>query len=99
LRGQYEPFNLTMIDIVKRDYGAKKAQELEAARKKPWAVEFQIADFPRPDGAHNIPFFNKLTLREEARNMESMGFTVRVGFISLARIEQSTAKPKRSKKG
>lgn len=94
---KYEPFDLAMIDIVRRDYGAKKALELEAARKKKWTVEFQIADFPRPDGAHNIPFFSKLTLREEARNMESMGFDVRVGFITLARIERSAPKPKQSK--
>jgi uncharacterized protein (TIGR04141 family) len=76
-----------MIDIVKRDYGAKKAQELESALKHRWAVEFQIADFPRRDGTHNIPFFSKLTLQEQARNIEAMGFDLRVGFIKLTRIK------------
>jgi uncharacterized protein (TIGR04141 family) len=51
-----------------------------------WTVEFQIADFPRPDGTHNIPFFSKLTLREEARDIEAMEFDVSVRFIKLTRV-------------
>ncbi len=31
-------------------------------------------------------FFSKLTLREEARAIEAMGFDVRVGFIKLSRV-------------
>jgi uncharacterized protein (TIGR04141 family) len=83
---QYEPFKAGMIDVVKRHYGAAEATELQTALKKRWTVEFQIADFPRSDGTNNIPFFSKLTLREEARNIEAMGFDVRVKFIKLARI-------------
>jgi hypothetical protein len=31
----------------------------EKALDKRWTIEFQIADFPRSDGTHNIPFFSK----------------------------------------
>jgi len=85
---QYEPFKSGVIDIVKQNSGDAKAMELAAALDKRWAVDFQIADFPRPDGTHNIPFFSKLTLREEARNIEAMGFDVQVNFIKLARINK-----------
>jgi uncharacterized protein (TIGR04141 family) len=83
---KYEPFRLKMVETVRLHYGAMKAQELEAALGKRWTVEFQIADFPRPDGTHNIPFFSKLTLRE------AMEFDVNVKFIKLTRITKpSTA--------
>ena len=64
---KYEPFKAKVIDMVSIHYGPTKARELEAALEERWTVEFQIADFPRLDGTHNIPFFSKLTLREEAR--------------------------------
>jgi len=48
-----------------------------------WTVEFQIADLPRANGEHNIPFFSKLTLKDEARRLAAMGFTVRIGFVTL----------------
>lgn len=84
---KYERFKPGVIAVVKKHYGSKKAQQLEAALnpRNRWTIEFQIADFPRPDGSHNIPFFSKLTLREEARNMEAMGFDVSVRFIKLTR--------------
>jgi uncharacterized protein (TIGR04141 family) len=82
---QYEPFKSGLIDAVKRHYGSKKAKELEGALADRWTVDFQIADFPRADGTHNIPFFSKLTLREEARKIEAMQFDVEVNFIKLTR--------------
>jgi uncharacterized protein (TIGR04141 family) len=93
---KYEPFRIKMIETVKQHYGAAKAKELEAALGKRWTVEFQIADFPRPDGAHNVPFFSKLTLREEARDIEAMEFDVRVRFIKLTRIIQAPPKTKKA---
>jgi len=85
---KYEPFKSGLVETVKKHYGAKKAQELQAAldSKKRWTVEFQIADFPRKNGKHSIPFFSKLTLQDEARNIEAMEFDVQVGFITLSRI-------------
>jgi hypothetical protein len=55
-----------MLKTIKKHYGPVKAGELEAALDNRWTVEFRIADFPRSDGTHNIPFFSKLTLRDEA---------------------------------
>ena len=80
-----EPFKAGVIEEVKKHYGAAKAKELEAALAKRWTVDFQIADFPRPDGSNNIPFFSKLTLRDEARDIQAMEFDVAVNFIKLAR--------------
>jgi uncharacterized protein (TIGR04141 family) len=80
-----------MIDVVKREHGAKAAREFASALKDRWTFEFQIADFSRRDGTHNIPFFSKLTLREEARNIESMDFDIRLAFITLQRIEASSS--------
>jgi uncharacterized protein (TIGR04141 family) len=82
---KYEAFRAGLVAVVRREYGDQLADELEAALRERWTVEFQIADFPREDGQHNIPFFSKLTLREEARNIEAMDFSVRVAFITLAR--------------
>jgi hypothetical protein len=62
-------------------------RELEAVvLGKHWTIEFQIADFPRPGDARNIPFSSNLTLREEACNIEAMEFNVSVRFIKLSRI-------------
>ena len=80
---KYEPFRAGIVAMVTKLYGTKKGKELETALKKRWTVEFQIADFPRKDGTFNIPFFSKLTLRDEARNIEAMGFDVSVRFIKL----------------
>jgi uncharacterized protein (TIGR04141 family) len=83
---KYESFRTGMIDTIKNLYGAETALALETALNARWTVDFQIADFPREDGNHNIPFFSKLTLRDEARTIEAMGFDVRLGFITLARV-------------
>jgi uncharacterized protein (TIGR04141 family) len=93
---KYEPFRAKLIEAVKRDYGPTKAKQFEAALDERWTIEFQIADFPRPDGKHNIPFFSKLTLREEARDIEAMEFNVAVKFIKLTRITQAVSKPKKA---
>jgi uncharacterized protein (TIGR04141 family) len=93
---KYEPFKIKLIEMVKQHYGAARARELETALGKRWTVEFQIADFPRADGTHNIPFFSKLTLREEARDIEAMEFDVSVRFIKLTRVTQTPPKTKKA---
>jgi uncharacterized protein (TIGR04141 family) len=55
---QYEPFKVELVETVKKHFGRTKANELEATFMKRWTVDFQIADFPRPDGTNNIPFFS-----------------------------------------
>ena len=83
---KYEPFRIGFVETVKRLYGTRRAKDLETALNERWTIEFQIADFPRPDGTNNIPFFSKLTLRDEARDIEAMEFKVSVRFIKLTRI-------------
>ena len=43
---KYEQFKTKMIETVKQNFGATKANELEKALKSKdqWTVEFQIAD-------------------------------------------------------
>lgn len=93
---RFEPVKIRLIELVEKLYGDKKAKELEAALKETWTVEFQIADFPRADGKHTIPFFSKLTLQEEASTIAAMGFKVRVGFITLLRAEKTAPAAKKA---
>jgi hypothetical protein len=90
---KYEPFKFKMIETVRHHFGAEKADALTAAlddrRGKRWTVEFQIADFPRPNGKHNIPFFSKLSLQDGTRDIRATQFDIRVRFIKLTRIKQA----------
>ena len=88
---KYEPFKIKLIESVRAHYGTAKATVLANALDdgKRWIVEFQIADFPRPNGAHNIPFFSKLSLQDEASDIQAMQFDVQVRFIKLQRIKQA----------
>ena len=80
---KYEPFKSALVAKVRHVHGSKRAQELQAALGNKWTVEFQIADHPRKSGEFNIPFFSKLSLRDEARSLEAMNFDVAVRFIRL----------------
>lgn len=85
-----EEFKAGVIATLKKHFGDVTAQEFDDSLKKnKWCVEYQIADFPRKDGKHNIPFFSKLTLKEEARAIKSMGFDIKLCFIKLQRIEDT----------
>jgi len=46
-----------------------------------WKIEFHIIDAPRSDGEFNIPFFSRITLRDEARTLKGMSFKVALKFI------------------
>ncbi|TYC48558.1 hypothetical protein FMN50_26195 [Rhodobacterales bacterium] len=46
-----------------------------------WKVEFHIIDAPRIDGSFKIPFFSRITLRDECRVLQGMGFQVAIRFI------------------
>lgn len=48
-----------------------------------WKIEFWIIDVPRADGNFNIPFFSKISLRDEARRLRAMGYDVAVKFIPI----------------
>jgi uncharacterized protein (TIGR04141 family) len=80
---KYKPYREAFVAKVRELYGDPIADELDDALDERWTVEFQIADRPRANGDFNIPFFSKLTLRDEARDMEAMQFDVAVRFIRL----------------
>lgn len=46
-----------------------------------WKVEFHIVDAPRNDGTFMIPFFSRITLRDEARTLRAMAYGVSLRFI------------------
>ena len=80
---KYKPYREAVVAKVRELYGDPIADELNGALDERWTVEFQIADRARPNGDFNIPFFSKLTLRDEARDMEAMQFDVALRFIRL----------------
>jgi uncharacterized protein (TIGR04141 family) len=81
---KYAPFRAAFVTKVRELYGGEAADALQASLDQKWTVEFQIADTPRRNSDFNIPFFSKLSLRDEARDMEAMQFDVAVKFIRLA---------------
>lgn len=73
-----------MIEKVRKTEGDAKANELKTAfgdAVNDWIVEFHIIDSPRADGSFTIPFFSRITLRDEARALKGMTFDVSVKFI------------------
>lgn len=47
-----------------------------------WTIEFRIADSPRADGNYDIPFFSKLSFKDEAMRIRTFGMNVLLGFIT-----------------
>lgn len=43
--------------------------------------EFRIVDHPRPSGEFRIPFFSRLSLRDEFQILKGMGFQAKLGFV------------------
>jgi uncharacterized protein (TIGR04141 family) len=73
------------IDLVEANYGAEIAARLRRAaddRARRWKIEFHIADTPRQDGTFRIPFFSRITLRDEVLRMRAMEYDVALRFIS-----------------
>jgi len=72
-------------DLVVDRAGPEAGDELDAVRVNPqlWKVEFVIADTPRANGAFNIPFFSKVSLRDEIRNIRAMQYDAGLRFIPL----------------
>lgn len=72
--------------LVRRECGEVQENALEAAIEdtdRRWTVEFHIADTPRANGEFNIPFFSKISLRDEAINLHAMQYDVVLRFIGL----------------
>lgn len=67
-------------------YGADAVQRVKSANENKaqrWKVEFVIADAPRATGNFDIPFFSKISLRDEAISLNAMTYDVAVKFIGL----------------
>jgi uncharacterized protein (TIGR04141 family) len=66
--------------------GRDASVKLSAAKQNTaikWTVMFVIADSPRTNGEFNIPFFSKISLRDELIGLNAMGYDVEVRFIGL----------------
>ncbi|MGL4960495.1 MAG: DUF6119 family protein [Inquilinus sp.] len=72
------------IKVVESKDGSERAIKLRDAIKnsdRRWKVEFHIADTPREDGTFRIPFFSRITLRDEALRLKAMDYDVGLRFI------------------
>lgn len=73
-----------LIKKVQAVAGKKSADALKASLGDSlagWTVEFHVVDAPRPDGSFQIPFFSRITLRDETRTLRGMTFGVALRFI------------------
>lgn len=75
----------TLRELVEERAGVAAAIQLDAVTNddRPWKVEFIIADTPRANGAFNIPFFSKVSLRDEVRMLRAMQYEAGLKFIGL----------------
>jgi uncharacterized protein (TIGR04141 family) len=72
--------------LVEKLHGAEAAQRVKAANEdkgRKWKVDFVIADAPRASGNFDIPFFSKISLRDESISLNAMTYDVAVKFIGL----------------
>ena len=73
-------------EVVEQHYGAQVRAQLLAAnenQQRKWGVEYWIIDVPRASGEFNIPFFSKISLRDEMTNLHIMNYEVCVRFIRI----------------
>ena len=80
-----------LVDKVRDLTDDATADALEAAMgdgMTGWNIEFHIVDAPRNDGTFMIPFFSRITLRDESRTLKGMAYNVTLRFIPT-----STAQP------
>lgn len=90
-QGRNSAANLALPEIKKKacNYVEKKLKMPAAAKRLSkaldqdgWTVEFHIADEKRKNG-YTIPFFSRISLRDEAREIRKYGYAVVVKFIDL----------------
>ena len=76
-----------LAERLEEEFGVEHAEALREAMEDdtPWTVEFLIADSTRANGEFNIPFFSKITLRDELSSLKAMGYDVRLKFLRLER--------------
>lgn len=71
------------LESVIRDPSLRAELSRQRESGQPWSVEFWIADTPRENGEFNIPFFSRISLRDELRNLQAMQYAVKIRFIGL----------------
>lgn len=79
-----------VVERIRSDFGQTVSDRLLTAladRERPWRVEFHIVDHPLPTGEFTIPFFSRVTFRDEARDIRSMGYEVAIKFIPKPNIQ------------
>ena len=79
-----------VVQRISDDFGEDIAGSLRDAiedETRPWKVEFHIADAPMTDGSFNIPFFSRVTFRDEKIRLQSRGFHVCVRFIRKPEVQ------------
>jgi len=77
---------MQLIELVRNQGNFPEAQTLEDmgdSVSEGWSVEFWIVDVPRADGSYNIPFFSKISLRDEVSELRAMQYGVALRFIEL----------------
>jgi uncharacterized protein (TIGR04141 family) len=75
-----------LLILVRARVGNNARNALRAAiddADRKWKVLFVIADAPRAAGGFNIPFFSKISLRDETINLKAMSYDVGLRFIGL----------------
>ncbi|WP_300054897.1 TIGR04141 family sporadically distributed protein [uncultured Roseobacter sp.] len=78
-----------MVEKVREVAGDDAAEQLSGqfgSSLAGWKVEFHIVDAPRSDGSFAIPFFSRITLREESRTLKGMELKVSIRFIKSLTI-------------
>lgn len=76
-----------LVSMVEKVVSLEIAEQLKAVIANgfsDWKVEFHIVDTPRSDGDFRIPFFSRISLRDEARMLRGMEFKVALRFIPVA---------------
>lgn len=75
-----------LADLVRNAGHIAEADDLKAQidrQGEGWTVEFWIADAPRYTGEFNIPFFSKISLKDEATELRAMQYNVALRFIEF----------------
>lgn len=72
--------------IISPVLGESNTDEFLTSISKPadWTVEFWLADVPKKSGVIEIPYFSKLSYRDERRKIKDMGYSVSISFIRAA---------------
>ncbi len=75
-----------LVEKVKSLEGAVTAARFDASigsNFENWTIEYHVIDTPRSDGSFSIPFFSRITLREERRKLQGMLFKVAIRHIRV----------------